>query len=79
MPDHVIQRVEQLGRRDNQPTLLTFTDKQGTELLDEATPDIDLTANDLDSDLSMDATMDEHITGVDQAAVPEHIDNDTLQ
>ena len=45
MPDFVIQRVEALGRRDNQPNLLTFTDKQGQELLEpepQDAPDDDL-------------------------------------
>ena len=32
MPNEVIKRVEYLGRKDNQPELLVFTDKHGEEL-----------------------------------------------
>ena len=32
MPNEVIRRVEFLGRKDNQPELLVFTDKHGEEL-----------------------------------------------
>ena len=32
MPNEVIKRVEFLGRKDNQPELLVFTDKHGEEL-----------------------------------------------
>ena len=65
MPDHVITHVEQLGRRDGQPNLLTFTDRQGQELLDEPANPTSI-AN--DDDLSLDATVDVPITGVNQPA-----------
>ena len=61
MPDYVIQRVEALGRRDSQPNLLTFTDKQGQELLEPDPEDVS------DDDLSLDSAPDDHITGVDPA------------
>ena len=32
----MIKRVEQLGRRDNQPEILVFTDKQGEEYEDDS-------------------------------------------
>ena len=32
MPNEVIKRVEYLGKKDNQPELLIFTDKHGEEL-----------------------------------------------
>ena len=34
MPDEVVSRVEQLGRKDSQPNLLVFTNKHGEILLD---------------------------------------------
>ena len=70
MPDFVIRRVEQLGRRDGQPDLLIFTDKQGEELMEEAAPEPN---NPDDDDLSFDNTEVEPITGVDvtPAQAPE--------
>ena len=56
MPDFVIQRVEALGRRDNQPNLLTFTDKQGQELLEPEPEDV--------PDDDLDPAPDDLITGV---------------
>ena len=35
MPNEVIKRVEFLGRNDNQPEFLVFTDKHGEELLND--------------------------------------------
>ena len=34
MPDEVIRRVEQLGKLDGQPNLLTFTNEDGENYLD---------------------------------------------
>ena len=67
MPDNVIQSVEQLGRCDGQPNLLTFIDKHGQELLE---PEIEQSECEFDEVLSMDSTQDEHITGVDPARPP---------
>ena len=35
MPDEVIKRVEQLGKKDNQPKLLINTDKKGDVMIGE--------------------------------------------
>ena len=35
MPEEVIKRVEQLGKLDGQPNLLTFTNEDGEKFLDE--------------------------------------------
>ena len=34
MPDEVVKRVEQLGKLDGQPNLLTFTNEDGENYLD---------------------------------------------
>ena len=53
MPDEVVSRVEQLGRKDGQPNLLVFTDKHGENLLDDGHDDDDLSyATEVDGDES---------------------------
>ena len=41
MPDEVIKRVEQLGKKDNQPKLLINTDKKGDVMIGEDTQEIE--------------------------------------
>ena len=42
MPDEVVSRVEQLGKKDGQPNLLVFTNKHGENLLEDPHEDDDL-------------------------------------
>ena len=75
-PGHHYLCVEQLGCRDNQPTLLTFTDRQGQELLDETIPSPDI---DQDDDLSFNPTVNVSVTGVVQPAITSPNESDNLQ
>ena len=47
MPNEVIKRVEQLGRKDNQPRILIFTGKHGEELPDDLLQEEDVEDEDL--------------------------------
>ena len=73
MPDEVVSRVEQLGRRDSQPNLLVFANKHGENLLDN-----DLEIGD-DDDLSYSTEVGaDEIPGVDSNLSEEDDDDDPL-
>ena len=60
MPDEVIKRVEELGRKDGQPDLLIFTKKHGDNHLEDDFEDDDLS-------LEPEAEMPAESTGVPKA------------
>ena len=66
MPNEVIKRVEFLGRKDNQPELLVFTDKHGEELHNDLLEEEDVEDDELSYGLEFNDPIDE-ITGVSEA------------
>ena len=66
MPDEVIKRVEQLGKKDNQPDLLVNTDKKGDTLIEneEAVIEDDLSYDEMSYE-SGDPTPIDEIPGVE--------------
>ena len=74
MPDEVVSRVEQLGRRDGQPNLLVFANKHGENLLDDDLEILD------DDDLSYATEVGtDEIPGVDSDLSEEGDDEDPLE
>ena len=71
MPNKVIKRVEELGRNDNQPEILVFTDKHGEELPDDLLEEEDTA----DEDLSYGSEFNDPIDGT--AGVNEDLSFDT--
>ena len=75
MPDEVVSRVEQLGRKDGQPNLLVFTNKHDENLLDGELENLD------DDDLSYATEVgSDEIPGVDSdlSAMSDVPDEDLL-
>ena len=75
IPDEVVSRVEQLGRKDGQPNLLVFTNKHGEILLDGDLENLD------DDDLSYATEVgSDEIPGVDSdlSAMSDVPDEDLL-
>jgi hypothetical protein len=52
MPQEVIDRVNQLGKADGQPELLTFTDRKGNLIGDDVVPDAQTAGVDLDAPIA---------------------------
>ena len=65
MPNEVIKRVEFLGRKDNQPELLVFTDKYGEELPNDLLEEEDVEDEELSYGSEFNNPFDE-ITGVSE-------------
>ena len=81
MPDEVIQRVEQLGKNNNQPKLLINTDKKGDVLIgdDEQEIEDDLSYDEM-SYKSGDSVSIDGIPGVEyDPEVADEINNDNVE
>ena len=67
MPSEVVKRVEQLGRRENQPEIVVFTDKNGKEYQDDP-KDFEEVNSNYDLSYGSEYTLDKN-TGVSDNSV----------